>query len=434
MHRRYYIQIYFLGKYSIMPLMIRYADTDPAIVKGIKTVGVGKKGSQPLPAEVALAIIEDFKANKVSDAAKGAFFAGLLAKGIEPQEQVLAGAFPEGIFADPQKLVHSIAWDAPDFVRWVCLQLITGHTLDRATAYDLGRFLFSTEPGDGARGLVASFLRVRYETDDEYEGILQAIHETLSESFKQPVPAGAPVVQLAEPFDGVDHSYMITPLVARSIQSLGYRAIHMVGKNSGPKLEMNLWDIAQELQAQPASGNADLARPEPAFGWFFHQSDLSQALDRWVGIRRQTIKRPFLSTLERFVNPAQADILIASAFHPPYGEKMMTIAERAGFKKIVIVRNGIEGSIAFPLKRPVKMLLSKKQADGSFLRHELNFDVEAFLGVSVPMEDMIEHPKAADNAKLIQNYVSKGVSGNELFDLRVKATTAGIKQALEWLC
>ena len=86
------------------------------------------------------------------------------------------------------------------------------------------------------------------------------------------------------------------------------------------------------------------------------------------------------------------------------------------------------------MKRPVKMLLSKKQADGSFLRHELNFDVEAFLGVSVPMEDMIEHPKAADNAKLIQNYVSKGVSGNELFDLRVKATTAGIKQALEWLC
>jgi len=58
--------------------------------------------------------------------------------------------------------------------------------------------------------------------------------------------------------------------------------------------------------------------------------------------------------------------LIASAFHPPYGEKMMTIAERAGFKGIIIVRNGIEGTIAFPLLREVKLLLSSRQEDGSF--------------------------------------------------------------------
>ena len=414
--------------------MIRYAETDPAIVKGIKTVGVGKKGSQPLPADVAMDIVADLKAKKVAPAAQGAFFAGLLAKGVEPQEEILAEAFPEGVFGDPAKLIGQITADAPEFVRWVCSQLIAGHTLDRATAYDLGKFLFSDEPGDAARGVIASYLRVRYETDDEYEGIGQAIQDTFREPFKSPAPEGAPIVQLAEPFDGVDHSYMITPLLGQYLQSLGFRAIHMVGKNSGPKLEMNLWDIVQQLKEKPVAGNADLAQPKPVFGWFFHQSDMSQALDRWVGIRRQTIKRPFLSTLERFVNPAHANILIASAFHPPYGEKMMTIAERAGFEKIVIVRNGIEGAIAFPLKRPVKMLLSKKQADGNFLRHEMNFDVEAFLGKSVPMEDMVEHPKASDNAQLIQNYVSKGLSGNERFDLRVKATTAGLQQALEWLC
>lgn len=412
--------------------MIRYKETDLPIVKGIKTVGVGKKGSQPLPADVALEIIEDLKANKVSDAAKGAFFAGLLAKGVEPQEQVLASAFPEGVFVDPQKLVAHLSSDAPEFVRWVCGKLIAGNTLDKQTAYDLGKFLFSTETGDAARGMVASYLRVRYETDDEYEGILQALHETFNEPFTISVPAGQPIVQLCEPFDGVDHSYMITPILGQYIQSLGYRVIHMVGKNSGPKLEMNLWDIVQELGIKPVKGNEELKAVPPSMGWYFHQSDLSKALDRWVAIRRQTIKRPFLSTLERFVNPAKANILIASAFHPPYGEKMMTIAERAGFKKIVIVRNGIEGSIAFPLKRAAKMLLSKKQPDGSFQRHEINFDVEAYLGVTVPMEDMVEHPKAKDNAKLIQNYLASGSSGNELFDLRVKATTAGLMQALEW--
>src|SRR5476649_952231 len=98
---------------------------------------------------------------------------------------------------------------------------------------------------------------------------------------------------------------------------------------------------------------------------------MSKALDRWVDLRHQIIKRPFLSTLERFINPLKADILIASAFHPPYGEKMMTVAERAGFKNIIIVRNGIEGTIAFPLLRGVKVLLSAKQKDGTFRRHEI---------------------------------------------------------------
>ena len=192
---------------------------------------------------------------------------------------------------------------------------------------------------------------------------------------------------------------------------------------------MNLWDIAQALGLKPALSNADLASDKPVFGWFFHQSLMSQALDRWVDLRHQIIKRPFLATIERFINPLKADILIASAFHPPYGEKMMTIAERAGFKGIIIVRNGIEGTIAFPLLREVKLLLSARQKDGSFRRHEMIIENTPV----VETEEMIEKPKASDNAKLIETYVQEGASGNEHFDLRVKLTCEGLKQALEWL-
>jgi len=391
---------------------------EPAINRGIKTVGVGKKGSKALSSQLALEILEDLKSGKVSEAAKGAFFAGLYAKGIEPDEEILSRTFaPESIVAD-----------APKFIQWVCSQLLEGQTLDKKTAYELGKFLFSDESGDAARGWVASFLRVRYETDDEYEGLLQAIHDTLELGFKIPVPEGQPIIQMAEPFDGVDHSYMITPLVARALQGQGYRLVHQVGRNSGPKQEMNLWDIAQALGQKAALGNADLASEKPIFGWFFHQSLMSQALDHWVDLRRQIIKRPFLSTLERFVNPLKADILIASAFHPPYGEKMMTIAERAGFKKIIIVRNGIEGSIAFPLLRGVKILLSARQTDGSFRRHEMNIENTPVVDV----EEMIEGPKASDNAAFIKSYVEQGVSGNKHFDLRVQSTVDGLTQALAW--
>jgi anthranilate phosphoribosyltransferase len=344
---------------------------EPAITRGIKTVGVGKKGSKALTPELAGEILQDLKANKVAPAAKGAFLAGLLAKGLEPQEKILAEALPADALEDPAVLVNALASEVPEVIVWLCVQLLRGHTLDKESAYDLGKFLFSTAPGDGIRGLVASLLRVRYETDDEYEGLLQALQETLSPAFSTPVPPGAPIVQIAEPFDGVDHSSMITPLIGQYVQSLGYRVVHLVGDSSGPKFEVNLWDIAQGLGEQRAAGNSNLGNPAPRMGWFFHQSDMSQALARWVSIRHQTIKRPFLSTLERFVNPVKAERLIASAFHPPYGEKMMTIAERAGFKGIIIIRNGMEGGIAFPLKRPVKILLSAYQAPGVYKRHEI---------------------------------------------------------------
>lgn len=390
---------------------------EPAINRGIKTVGIGKKGSKSLTPELALEIVDDLKSGKVSAAAKGAFFAGLYAKGIEPQEKILEQAF------DP------IASDAPEFVQWVCRQLSAGHTLDKHTAYDLGKFLFSEEPGDAARGWVASFLRVRYETDEEYEGLLQAMEDTFESAFKTPAPQGAPIIQMAEPFDGVDHSYMITPLIGQALQKEGYRVVHQVGRNSGPKLDMNLWDIAQALGARPAVSNTDLTMEKPDFGWFFHQSLMSQALDRWVDLRRQIIKRPFLATLERFINPLKADILIVSAFHPPYGEKMMRIAERAGFKSIIIVRNGIEGTIAFPLLRDIKLLLSACQKDGSFQRHERIIKNSSL----VDTEEMIENPKASDNASLIKTHLKTGASGNKHFDLRVKMTCEGLNQALEWL-
>lgn len=408
----------------IIASMALLLDTnEPAIVRGIKTVGVGKKGSKPVSAELAQEILNDLKAGKVAPAAQGAFFAGLLAKGVAPEEEILVKEVPtEKIFAD-----------APEFIRWICIQLIEGKTFDKQTAYDLGKFLLSNEAGDGARGFIASYLRVRYETHDEYESIWKAMQETIVPAFRGATPSGEPIIQMAEPFDGNDHSYMVTPLIARFIQAQGYRVVHMVGRNSGPKLVYNLLDVANHLNVTFARRSDDVAGNKPQFGWFIEQNNVSPSVDHWVNIRRQIIKRPFLATLEKFIKPLDAQILITSAFHPPYGEKMTTIAERAGFKGVLVIRNGIEGSIAFPLKRPAKILLSAQQKDGSYLRHEMDFDVEAFLKTTPAIEETREQLTAGENARLVSTYAQQGASGDQWFDLRVKATTAGIEQGLHWL-
>ena len=49
-------------------------------------------------------------------------------------------------------------------------------------------------------------------------GLLLAINETIHPDFKTPIPSGNPIIQIAEPFDGVDNSYMVTPCLAHIFQ------------------------------------------------------------------------------------------------------------------------------------------------------------------------------------------------------------------------
>ena len=50
------------------------------------------------------------------------------------------------------------------------------------------------------------------------------------------------------------------------------------------------------------------------YGWVLDQKALSSALDRWVDRRRVLLKRPFLATLEKVLNPCRAKILVTSVF------------------------------------------------------------------------------------------------------------------------
>src|SRR3989338_5869415 len=138
---------------------------DPAIVRGIKTVGVGKKGSQDLDPELAREIAEDIKAGKISPVAAGAFFGGLLNKGVAPSEFILEQAFAPGIFQNSLQFMNALAPDAPKAIKNICVRLLQKEPLDFATAYQLGKFLLSQEPGDAARGCAVRTWRVGYETD-----------------------------------------------------------------------------------------------------------------------------------------------------------------------------------------------------------------------------------------------------------------------------
>ena len=126
-------------------------------------------------------------------------------------------------------------------------------------------------------------------------------------------------------------------------------------------------------------------------------------------------------------------MIIASAFHPPYAEKMVTVGEGAGYSGIIIVRNGLEGTLAFPLLRSVKILCSVRGRDGSYRRQELEWNPRQSLGARIEMEEKLTAPALEKNVQLIKEYTAHGRSGHEPFDWRIKATCEGIQQAMGWI-
>ena len=305
--------------------------TSTPLGRGIKHIGIGKYGSKPLTSE----LLAECRAALVNPAShplqRGAFLGALLAKGMTPEEKTLESVIGKGAFEHPTFFINTVCSDLPVGLHPIATKLVRGANLQVSEAEQLGDYLFGKGACETFRGLAASIMRVRHETNEEYQGLMRAAERTFSPGFKLTPPAHKPLVQLAEPFDGVEHSYLITPLLGQFFQSRGYGSLSMVGRSGGPKFTLNALDLYTKLDCRFLQSNYELDTPLSAFGWVLDQKVLSPAVNSWVDRRKVIIKRPFLATLEKVLNPCQAKILVTSVFHITYQMKMAELAMLAGF-------------------------------------------------------------------------------------------------------
>jgi anthranilate phosphoribosyltransferase len=396
--------------------------------EGIKAIGIGKRGSKSLSLKQAKSILKELQSTRPAEAAIGAFLGALLQKGLTEDEKLLEKYFSPNCIDYSKKTLEHLEQPLEKIIH----KIIDQQTISILETETLGDFLFKEKENDIILGMIASILRMRYESLDEYEGLLKSINKTIKPAFENKPPQEQPIIQIADPFNGTDHSYIITPLVTHYLQNQNYRVATLVGRSSGPKFIYNPLDIARKLNSTFLKTSEDFLGT-PDFGFFIDQKDISESLDRWVDIRRQIIKRPFLATLERFINPIKADYIIVSAFHTPYSEKMLSIAKRAGYKKIIVIRGGLEGSTSFALMREVKMLCSTQNQNGQYIDHQINYNAKKELDLDIKREEKFDKPSLDKNVKLIQEFLKEGQTDYDLFNWRVKATTQGIQQALDWI-
>lgn len=403
------------------------------LVKGIRLIGIGKHGSKDLPPPLLEELLRALPTESADPIQKGAFFGALQTKGVTASERVLEHYLGPGTLSDPEKLYDRLCADSPEAIKPIGVKLLKGETLTVAEARELGNFLFSGQPGEAFRGMAVSILRIRYESPAEYQGLMQAIEATYAPGFTQQVTPLSTLIQLAEPFDGVEHSYMITPVLAQSLQKEGYGVVSTVGRSSGPKRCLDAWQLYRALGAGFLPGNQALLNPRPEYGWVLDQQLLSAALDQWVDRRRAIIKRPFLATLEKVLNPTGARLLITSVFHLTYLEKMVELGLMAGFEGVIVLKRGLEGTLAPSLSRATGILCAARLPDGSVAFHRIEADTDAWAPYRADKDEVVENPEASENARLVGRFMGTGSTGNADFDQRCRLAIDLYTQGVRWV-
>lgn len=424
-----------MGFFSVTTLDPTQAFPGETILgQGIKHIGIGKHGSKPLPPDLLDACRTALMTSDVHPLQRGAFVGALLAKGPTPEEATLESAIGKGAFSHPTFLINKLCPDLKPNLLPLATKLVRGHTLSVSEAEQLGDFLFESGGCETFRGMAASIMRVRHETNDEYQGLMRAAERTYSLNFRHNrTLSDRPLVQITEPFDGVEHSYLITPLLANWFERRGYGALSLVGQSGGPKFTLNAHDLYLYMGCEFMLTRHELAEPRPKYGWVLDQKALSPALHRWVERRQILLKRPFLATLEKVLNPCGARVLVTSVFHITYQMKMAELALIAGFDAVIVMKRGLEGSLAPATSRSSGVLCAVRKPEGHLFFQHFDADRPDFASFRTDADPDVPNPTAADNAALVRKFLAQKVTGNEDFDNRVRYAHALLDRGMEWI-
>ncbi len=371
-----------------------------AIEEGIQNIGTGKRPVDCTP-ELVQEIITDIQEDRAPKSIQGAFLGALFFKTPTTEEIRLEEVGSYHCLRSSSAFINAFLSDTPIEIQGFAKSLLDRINLSKGEAQRLGLFLMQTR-NDFVRGFFASILRIKYETIEEYLGLMEAIEAT--DGLPEPRRVtDVNVIQLAEPFDGTNRSLLLTPFIIEALKNQGYKSLCMCGESSGPKFGNNLLGLGKAMGQEFYMGflrTLDI----PDSGLFLSQNDLFPALTKWQRIRREIKKRPFLATVEKLINPFDAQIGLFSSFHGRYSEMILDVGLEHGFTKVVGVFKALEGGLTPSMARPVHITIATKNSRGIIQKDTHKFIPEDFGYTTKKMENL-ENPTAQENAELIKKYL-----------------------------
>lgn len=212
----------------------------------------------------------------------------------------------------------------------------------------------AVDPVQAAIFLIA--LRMKRETDEENQGILDAIREATHHA----VATADEVVDIADPYDGYNRTLPPSPFLPAVLAACGVPAfshgLDAVGPKYGVTHRHVLRAAGRPVDLTPEEAAARLG--DPKIGWaYVDQKDFCPRLHDLIGLRTLIVKRPAITTVEVMGGPIRGrkkTHLVTGYVHKPYPRIYAMLARQAGYASALLVR-GIEGGVLPSLRQTGKL-------------------------------------------------------------------------------
>ena len=176
------------------------------------------------------------------------------------------------------------------------------------------------------------------------------------------------LIDIANPYDGFNRFQNISLLLPAFLAALGFATVCHGCKEVSPKKGINMHKCLEASGKNPLKSPQDVISSieNEKIGWaYIDQTQFFPELHHYVTLRQELVKRPVLTTIEKFMQPVistRKNIIITGYTHPPYRQKSIDLLDTLSDCDAYALFRGTEGSSQLSLDRRSPAIFKTTQA------------------------------------------------------------------------
>jgi len=328
----------------------------------LKRKAIGPKGSRHLNEDDLEIIVRALKSNKVTLTSKAVLVTAVKILERNPLEKKLFNQWQNKGHLLPAELQSLLFGKGNSEFSKILQKILKGKDLDRKEASVAMSYLLDKNIPDYQKGVFLIGERLKRESFEENYAFFQTMKGAI-----QPQKVNVSLlVDLSDPYDGFVRYPIYTPFVASLLAALGISTYCHGAKKIAPKNGETIYRILDLAGKNPrksiTSVAEDLENEEVGWG-YLDQSVYFPALSDLSDLRQKIVKRPFLATLEKLLQPLRTDDVnwvITGYVHSHYKEELAKLLENEDSLERALIVKGMEGSSQLDFRRKSKKIVLNK--------------------------------------------------------------------------
>ncbi|HYW34731.1 MAG TPA: hypothetical protein VE868_04920 [Balneolaceae bacterium] len=328
-------------------------DLQTAFSSILKRKAVGPSGSRHLNEDDLSVIFPALNFEEISLASKAVLVTAVVILERNELEDKLLKNWKSGERFLPAKLKtvffekNSITFDA------ILQKILKNEDLNTHEASAGISYLLDDKVPSYKKGIFLIGERLKRETFEENEAFLQRMRQA-AHSYSVDVPF---LIDLSDPYDGFCRYPIYTPFVAALLSAMGFPAYCHGTKTVAPKNGDTIHKIlalaGKNPLKSPEAVIKDIENQEIGWG-YIDQSIYFPSLYKLTKLRENIVKRPFLATLEKLLQPlrsVKSNCMVTGFVHSAYKKKLAGLLKNQGSPDAALIVKGMEGSTQIDFRK-----------------------------------------------------------------------------------